>query len=73
MAYVSGNPKTKKACKEMIAKAIADGKEGISVFQPGLGTIPENGSVSLEGPHFPKPHTWYGSGTMKNGKLVAVK
>ena len=68
MAYVSGNPKTKKQLKEWIAA----GKD-VTVFQPGLGTVPHNGTISLEGPHFPKPHTWYGTGTMKDGKLVSVK
>ena len=68
MAYVSPNFKTKKALKE----ALADGRT-ISVFQPGLGEIPENGTVFLEGPHYPQPHTWYAAGTMKDGKLVKVK
>lgn len=67
MAYVSPNYKTKKALKE----ALKAGEE-IQVFQPGLGNIPRDGEVSLEGPHYPKPHTWYGEGTMKDGKLVKV-
>lgn len=68
MAYVSPNFLTKKALKE----ALKDGKH-VSVFQPGLGEIPTNGDVSLEGPHYPKPHTWYAEGTMKDGVLVKVK
>jgi len=65
--YVSPNFKTKKALKE----AIAAGKP-VEVFAPGLGTIPENGSVIIEGPHYPKPHRWYATGTMKDGRLVKV-
>jgi hypothetical protein len=68
MSYVDPNFTTKKALKEAIA-AGAD----VDVFQPGMGTVPENGRVSLEGPHYPKPHTWYATGTMKDGKLVSVK
>ena len=68
MTYVSPNFKTKKALKE----AIAAGKL-IDVFEPGLGTVPENGTVYLEGPHYPAPHSWYAQGTMENGRLVKVK
>jgi len=67
MAYTSPNFKTKKALKE----AISTGKN-VSVFQPGLGTVPVNGTIALEGPHFPAAHTWYAAGTMKDGKLVKV-
>lgn len=68
MAYVSPNYKTKKALKE----ALAAGKD-VTVYQPGLGTVPKDGSISLEGPHYPEPHKWYATGTMKEGKLVSVK
>ena len=68
MTYVNPNFKTKKALKE----AVQEGKE-IEVFQPGLGTVPENGTVYLEGPHYPEPHKWYAQGTMKDGKLIAIK
>ncbi len=68
MAYVSPNYRTKKALKE----ALAAGTE-VTVFQPGLGTVPVDGRISLEGPHYPAPHTWYAEGTMAAGKLVKVK
>lgn len=68
MAYVTPNFKTKKQLKE----ALASGKY-VSVYQPGLGTVPTNGTIALEGPHYPEPHRWYASGTMKDGKLVSVK
>lgn len=69
--YVSGNPPTKAAIK----RDLKAGKT-FNVFQPNnmFGTVvPDNGTVTLEGPHFPKPHRWYGTGTMKDGKLVAIK
>lgn len=68
MTYVNPNFKTKKALKE----AVQEGKE-IEVFQPGLGTVPENGTVYLEGPHYPEPHKWYAQGKMENGRLTSVK
>lgn len=68
MAYVSPDVKTKKELKEMVAQ----GKVNI-VYQPGIGSVPLDGTVHLEGPHFPRPHTWYAEGTMKSGKLVKVK
>ncbi len=66
--YVSPNFKTKKALKE----ALANG-QSVDVFAPGLGTIPNDGPVYLEGPHYPAPHTWYANGTMVNGQLTRVK
>ena len=65
--YVSPNFKTKKALKD----ALAAGKY-VDVYQPGLGTVPTDGRVAIEGPHFPEPHKWYATGTMQNGKLVKV-
>jgi len=67
MAYTTSNFKTKKALKD----ALATGAE-VGVYQPGFGTVPLNGTISLEGPHYPAAHTWYGTGTMKDGRLVKV-
>lgn len=66
--YVNPDVKSKAELKRLLA----DGKT-VTVYAPGLGTVPTNGDVSLEGPHYPKPHTWYGTGKMVNGKLVSVK
>jgi hypothetical protein len=68
--YTHINFKTKKAIKE----AIEAGKQ-ITVFQPGPfgGNEPKDGTVFLEGPHYPEPHKWYAQGTMKDGVLVAVR
>ena len=67
MAYTTKNFKTKKALKA----ALAEGQD-IGVYQPGFGTIPHNGTVTLEGPHYPAAHTWYATATMKDGRLVKV-
>jgi len=69
--YVSPNFKTKKALKE----AVAAGKF-VEVFQPNNifnKFPPVNGTVTLEGPHYPEPHRWYAQGTMENGRLVKIK
>lgn len=70
--YTTKDFKTKKALKEAIAAG-----EQIRVYQPNGDlhdtTVPNNGIVYLEGPHYPKPHTWYAQGTMKDGVLVKVK
>lgn len=69
--YTTKNFKTKKSIKE----AIANG-EKITVFQPNKMTSapdPTDGKVTLEGPHYPAPHTWYAQGVLKDGFLVSVK
>jgi hypothetical protein len=69
MAYTGYDFKTKKALKQ----ALLDG-EFISVYQPGpFGPDVKDGTVSLEGPHYPKPHTWYAQGEVVNGKLIKIK
>lgn len=68
MAYVEPNFKTKKALKEAAA-AGAD----IRVFSPGPFPVEQNGVVYLEGPHYPKPHTWYAKATVKDGKVIKVE
>lgn len=71
MAYVSPNYRTKKAVKE----ALAAGKE-VWVYQPndltGIG-IRDDKDVPLEGPHYPEPHRWYGTGVVKLGRLISIK
>lgn len=67
--YVSPNYPTKKSLKQ----AVKEGK-AISIFQPGPfgGSEPQNGKVSVEGPHSPKPHTWYAWVELKDGLIVKV-
>ena len=47
----------------------------VEYYQPGPfdGNEPTDGTVYLEGPHYPAPHTWYAQATVKNGIVVAVK
>jgi hypothetical protein len=64
--YAETNFKTKKALKE----AVAAGQK-VATFSPGPFPARTDGRVSLEGPHYPAPHTWYASVEVKDGIVVA--
>lgn len=68
--YATRNFKSKKALKEAVASG-----ERVTVYQPGPfgGEPPANGTVYLEGPHYPEPHRWYAQATLKDGVVVSVK
>ena len=70
MPYTTKNFRTKKEIKLALAAG-----EKITCYQPGpFGPeVNDNGSISLEGPHYPEPHKWYASGIMKNGFLISIK
>lgn len=70
MSYTVRNFKTKKELKE----AVTAGEE-VLCYNPGLGPNLSNftGNVALEGPHYPKPHTWYASAVLQDGRVVKVK
>ena len=65
--YVTPNFKSKK---EMKAAVVAG--QRVEVFSPGPFPAPTNGETSIEGPHFPKPHTWYARVRVENGLVVKV-
>jgi hypothetical protein len=76
--YVTSNPRTKKALREQLEAAQADGKPGLPCFQPGpFGPGVRDGVEVAEGPHYPEPHRWYAQVTIRNidGQpyVVAVK
>jgi hypothetical protein len=68
--YVIPNYPTKKALKEAVAAGVP-----VRIFQPGPfgGNEPTDGTTAVEGPHYPKPHSWYASVTLKDGKVVKVQ
>ena len=74
MAYTVRNFKTKKELKQ----AVANG-EHVMVYQPNdiFGNNERlahwTGHESIEGPHYPQPHTWYASVEMVDGVIVKVK
>jgi hypothetical protein len=65
--YARGNPKTKKLFKEYVGKVAAE-----VLFSPGIPE-PIEGTVYVEGPHYPQPHTWYAQVSIENGIIKAVK
>ena len=62
--YADGNPSTKAALKRWVAAG-----QRVSVFQPndmfGVNDSLRPGQrVTLEGPHSPQPHRWYGQAVL---------
>jgi ABC-type taurine transport system substrate-binding protein len=45
----------------------------VETFQPGPFPAKTNGTVCLEGPHYPAPHTWYATAEIKDGIVLSVK
>ena len=70
MAYTVINFKTKKELKEAVASG-----QSVKCYQPGLGPPLEhyNGTIVIEGPHYPQPHKWYASAILVSGVIVSVK
>lgn len=66
--YVSPNFKTKKALKEAVAAG-----QRVEAFSPGPFPCPTDGRITVEGPHYPKPHSWYAECEVKGGLVVKVK
>ena len=67
MAYTMKNYKKKSEIK---ADWLA-GKD-IGVYQAG-GMFPlQNGEVTIEGPHYPTPHTWYARCYQIGGMMITL-
>jgi hypothetical protein len=65
--YVSPNVKSKKELKFKLSQG-----EVVRVFSPGPFPCPENGTVAVEGPHYPQPHRWYTSVLVKDGIVQKI-
>jgi hypothetical protein len=67
--YTVKNYKTKRDLKADVAA----GKR-IEVFQPG-GFFPgkTDGTVTLEGPHYPQPHTWYATAEIRDSVIIKIR
>ncbi len=86
MTYTVINFKTKKALKEAVASwnvKLNDVNHSagdviaseVRCYQPGLGPDLSNytGKITLEGPHYPKPHSWYAEAELVDGVVIKVK
>lgn len=64
--YTVTDFKTKKALKEAVAAG-----DSVRVYQPG-GMFPgkTDGPIALEGPHYPKPHSWYAEAKIQNSIII---
>tara|TARA_Y100000310_G_scaffold233348_1_gene236212 strand:- start:16 stop:219 length:204 start_codon:yes stop_codon:yes gene_type:complete len=66
--YVNPNFPTKKSLKEAVARG-----DRVEVFSPGPFPPKQDGREFVEGPHYPKPHSWYAEVEVKGGLVVRVK
>ena len=67
--YTTKNFMTKKALKEAVASG-----ERVTYFQPGPfeGNEPLDGTITLEGPHYPRPHKWYARARVEHGQITKI-
>ncbi len=72
--YTTHDFQSKKALKDAVAAG-----HSITVYQPndmfGKTEAVQTGThnVTLEGPHYPRPHKWYAQATVVDGRVVKVK
>lgn len=69
MSYVDPNYPTKKAFKE----AVAAGTIHRTYNPSGMFPVKKNGRDVVEGPHYPRPHSWYAEVEVVDGVVVKVK
>ena len=69
MSYVNPDYKTKK---DFLA-AVKKGVEHFTYNPSGMFETTKNGSDVIEGPHYPKPHRWYASVHVRDGKVITAK
>jgi hypothetical protein len=67
LMYVSPNFRSRKALLE----ALEQGKH-VQLCPQGLESPVTDGTACLQGPHYPEPHRWYATATVKGGKIVAI-
>jgi hypothetical protein len=64
--------------KKQLKDAVKQGRR-VGVYQPndmfGSGDKVQVGThrVTLEGPHYPRPHRWYATATVTDGVIVKVQ
>lgn len=69
MSYVDPNYPTKKAFKEAVARGVRH-----YTYNPsGMFPVTKNGHDTIEGPHYPKPHSWYAAVKVQDGEVVKVR
>jgi hypothetical protein len=66
--YADMNPKSKAELKRWLAEG-----RTVYAFSPGPFPCPANGWITLEGPHYPKPHRWYARARVVDSIIREVK
>ena len=66
--YTETNFKTKKAFQQ----SVKDGDQHMTYNPSGMFPTTQNGRDTIEGPHYPQPHTWYATVTVEDGCVVKV-
>ena len=69
MAYVDPDYKSKKDFKA----AVVTGAKHYPYNLSGIFPERENGRITIEGPHYPKPHKWYADCDVVNGVITKVR
>ncbi len=73
MAYVDQNFKSKKALKEAVAAGAKLSVNHGLFHAQNSADEKFNGSLGVEGPWYPVPHSWYASVEVVNGYVAKVK
>jgi hypothetical protein len=67
VAYVDPDFKTKKELKA----AVSSGAQ-LYPYSNGPFGITTEGELTIEGPHYPKPHAWYARVAVRSGVITKV-
>ena len=58
--------------KKKLREAVERGQE-VTVYNPGpLPVMHKHGQVDVEGPHYPRPHTWYATVAVDGFRITKV-
>jgi hypothetical protein len=68
--YCVTNFRSKKELKEAVKNGQAGGVYQVGPFGGGDYS---NGQFTVEGPHYPEAHRWYGQVTVRDGQIVSAK
>ena len=78
--YCDRNFRSKKELEEAVDRYNANvgkqehGLRPVTYHLPGYeGTEPQDGCITVSGPHFSEPHCWYARCDVVNGVIIKVR
>ena len=71
-AVLSAGARGANQSKKAFKKAVQAGARPETYNFSGMFPAKQNGQDMIEGPHYPKPHRWYASVQVVNGRVVKV-